>query len=166
MDFDLALRMFMDSFRPPGEGQKIDRIMQVGGWVGGWPNGGAASRAAGSQGHPAGSGCGCLQPASQHPATATALAWLVPHRPPLHCCLPAPTPPCTAVPQVFGKRYHEQMPSMGLRSTDAAYVLAFSVIMLNTDLHNTQVTILFKSYCGCLFCWWLGGLPGRGWLAE
>lgn len=30
MDFDLALRMFMDSFRPPGEGQKIDRIMQVG----------------------------------------------------------------------------------------------------------------------------------------
>ena len=31
MDFDLALRMFMDSFRPPGEGQKIDRIMQVGG---------------------------------------------------------------------------------------------------------------------------------------
>ncbi|KAI3425868.1 hypothetical protein D9Q98_007841 [Chlorella vulgaris] len=67
MDFDLALRMFMDSFRPPGEGQKIDRIMQV-----------------------------------------------------------------------FGKRYHDQMPSMGLRSSDAAYVLAFSVIMLNTDLHNTQ----------------------------
>lgn len=29
MDFDLALRMFMDSFRPPGEGQKIDRIMQA-----------------------------------------------------------------------------------------------------------------------------------------
>ncbi|PSC74405.1 ARF guanine-nucleotide exchange factor GNOM isoform B [Micractinium conductrix] len=67
MDFDAALRMFMDSFRPPGEGQKIDRIMQV-----------------------------------------------------------------------FGKRYFEQMPSMGLKSADAAYVLAFSVIMLNTDLHNTQ----------------------------
>ena len=33
------------------------------------------------------------------------------------------------------------MPSerSGLRSADAAYVLAFSVIMLNTDLHNTQV---------------------------
>ncbi|KAL4436787.1 hypothetical protein ABPG75_003926 [Micractinium tetrahymenae] len=67
MDFDAALRMFMDSFRPPGEGQKIDRIMQV-----------------------------------------------------------------------FGRRYFEQMPSMGLKSADAAYVLAFSVIMLNTDLHNTQ----------------------------
>lgn len=31
LDFDLALRLFMDAFRPPGEGQKIDRIMQVGG---------------------------------------------------------------------------------------------------------------------------------------
>ncbi|GAB4821173.1 hypothetical protein N2152v2_008219 [Parachlorella kessleri] len=69
MDFDMALRLFMDAFRPPGEGQKIDRIMQV-----------------------------------------------------------------------FGKRYHQQMGSdrSGLKSADAAYVLAFSVIMLNTDLHNTQ----------------------------
>ena len=33
MDFDMALRLFMDAFRPPGEGQKIDRIMQVGGGV-------------------------------------------------------------------------------------------------------------------------------------
>ena len=41
--------------------------------------------------------------------------------------------------QVFGRRYYEQMPSMGLKSADAAYVLAFSVIMLNTDLHNNQV---------------------------
>lgn len=34
LDFDLALRLFMDAFRPPGEGQKIDRIMQVGAWPG------------------------------------------------------------------------------------------------------------------------------------
>ena len=35
LDFDVALRLFMDAFRPPGEGQKIDRIMQVcRGWVG------------------------------------------------------------------------------------------------------------------------------------
>lgn len=65
--FDLALRLFMDAFRPPGEGQKIDRIMQC-----------------------------------------------------------------------FGKRYFEQNATGGLKSSDAAYVLAFSVIMLNTDLHNTQ----------------------------
>ena len=33
MDFDMALRLYMDAFRPPGEGQKIDRIMQVRSWV-------------------------------------------------------------------------------------------------------------------------------------
>ena len=65
--FDIALRLFMDAFRPPGEGQKIDRIVQS-----------------------------------------------------------------------FGKRYFEQVPQSGLKSADAAYVLAFSVIMLNTDLHNSQ----------------------------
>lgn len=65
--FDIALRLFMDAFRPPGEGQKIDRIVQS-----------------------------------------------------------------------FGKRYYQQVPTSGLKSADAAYVLAFSVIMLNTDLHNTQ----------------------------
>jgi brefeldin A-resistance guanine nucleotide exchange factor 1 len=67
LEFDTALRLFMDAFRPPGEGQKIDRIMQT-----------------------------------------------------------------------FGKRYYEQNSNGGLKSADAAYVLAFSVIMLNTDLHNTQ----------------------------
>ena len=67
LEFDIALRLFMDAFRPPGEGQKIDRIMQI-----------------------------------------------------------------------FGQGYYEQMPGAGLASADAAYVLAFSVIMLNTDLHNTQ----------------------------
>jgi hypothetical protein len=78
----------MDAFRPPGEGQKIDRIMQA-----------------------------------------------------------------------FGKRYYEVMPSMGLKSTDAAYVLAFSVIMLNTDLHNTQVqslavlTTAAVSFGAELVCW-------------
>ena len=68
LDFDVALRLFMDAFRPPGESQKIDRIMQC-----------------------------------------------------------------------FGDRYFAQMsPEVGLKSPDAAYVLAFSVIMLNTDLHNNQ----------------------------
>ena len=28
----MALRLFMDAFRPPGEGQKIDRIMQASTW--------------------------------------------------------------------------------------------------------------------------------------
>lgn len=68
LDFDMALRLFMDAFRPPGEGQKIDRIMQI-----------------------------------------------------------------------FGRQYYLQAGQLsGLKSADAAYVLAFSVIMLNTDLHNSQ----------------------------
>jgi hypothetical protein len=29
LDFDIALRLFMDAFRVPGEGQKIDRIVQA-----------------------------------------------------------------------------------------------------------------------------------------
>ena len=67
LEFETALRLYMDAFRPPGEGQKIDRLMQV-----------------------------------------------------------------------FGRRYYNEVPDSGLKSEDAAYVLAFSVIMLNTDLHNTQ----------------------------
>ncbi len=44
------------------------------------------------------------------------------------------------------------------RSADAAYVLAYSVIMLNTDRHNSQVG-------GCLVggC---GGSAGRGVLSQ
>jgi len=38
----------------------------------------------------------------------------------------------------FGTRYHEQNPGT-LRNADAAYVLGYSVIMLNTDAHNDQV---------------------------
>lgn len=35
------------------------------------------------------------------------------------------------------------LPGMGLKSEDACYVLAFSVIMLNTDLHNQQARACF-----------------------
>ena len=38
----------------------------------------------------------------------------------------------------FAERYHAQNPSQ-YRSSDTAYVLAFSVIMLNTDAHNPGV---------------------------
>eukprot|EP00951_Prasinocladus_malaysianus_P003081 scaffold21901_cov37-Prasinocladus_malaysianus.AAC.1 len=40
----------------------------------------------------------------------------------------------------FGTRYHEQNSGV-LRNADAAYVLGYSVIMLNTDAHNTQDNI-------------------------
>lgn len=98
----------------------------------------------------------------------TASCRWAPCRPAVWCCTTHPPPasaassstahpappwpwPCSAHAQVFGRRYYEQMlPGMGLRSADACYVLAFSVIMLNTDLHNTQVG------------GWAGWLPGGG----
>ena len=61
--------------------------------------------------------------------------------------------------QAFGTRYYEQMPAMGLRSADAAYVLAFSVIMLNTDLHNNQARWLLL----LVLLWCVGG---KGWNAR
>lgn len=39
----------------------------------------------------------------------------------------------------FGRHYFAQNPG-AFASDDAAYVLAYAVIMLNTDLHNSQVT--------------------------
>jgi len=38
----------------------------------------------------------------------------------------------------FAERYHKQNPTV-YKSADTAYVLSFSVIMLNTDAHNPQV---------------------------
>ena len=40
----------------------------------------------------------------------------------------------------FAKRFFESGPEE-VRSSDAAYVLAFSVVMLNTDQHNPQVKV-------------------------
>ncbi|GIL44250.1 hypothetical protein Vafri_1768 [Volvox africanus] len=67
LKFDSALRMFLESFRLPGEAQKIDRIINA-----------------------------------------------------------------------FGRHYYASNEDV-FRNGDAAYVLAYSVIMLNTDQHNSQV---------------------------
>ncbi|EFJ51864.1 hypothetical protein VOLCADRAFT_87471 [Volvox carteri f. nagariensis] len=67
LKFDSALRMFLESFRLPGEAQKIDRIINA-----------------------------------------------------------------------FGRHYYASNEDV-FREGDAAYVLAYSVIMLNTDQHNNQV---------------------------
>jgi len=40
----------------------------------------------------------------------------------------------------FARRFYESGPEE-IRSADAAYVLAFSVVMLNTDQHNPQVKV-------------------------
>jgi golgi-specific brefeldin A-resistance guanine nucleotide exchange factor 1 len=43
----------------------------------------------------------------------------------------------------FAKRFFESGPE-DVRSSDAAYVLAFSVVMLNTDQHNPQVKVFYR----------------------
>lgn len=67
LSFDTAIRMYLESFRLPGEAQKINRIMES-----------------------------------------------------------------------FGRHYHRQCPT-AFANADAVYVLAYSVIILNTDQHNNQV---------------------------
>ncbi len=70
------------------------------------------------------------------------------HIKPLSCCLPrrgSYTSPETGEAQkidriinAFGRHYYSSNEEV-FRSGDAAYVLAYSVIMLNTDQHNSQV---------------------------
>lgn len=41
--------------------------------------------------------------------------------------------------EAFGEKYCEQNPNGEIKSKDAAYILAFQTIMLNTDLHSSSI---------------------------
>ena len=92
MRFDNALRLFLGSFRLPGEAQKISRIMEV-----------FAAR--------------------------------------YHACVTAGNAVLRAAGGE-GELYESD--------ADSYYVLAYSVIMLNTDLHNKQVKIMLDTITGPL----------------
>lgn len=49
----------------------------------------------------------------------------------------------------FAERYVKCNPS-SFKSADVAYVLAYSVIMLNTDAHNPQVSLRHKQLLLCV----------------
>ncbi|WFD07354.1 GDP/GTP exchange factor for ARF [Malassezia vespertilionis] len=53
--------------------------------------------------------------------------------------LPGEAQQIARVTETFASAYYSCKPE-GIRSEDAVYVLAYSIIMLNTDLHNPQVT--------------------------
>ena len=53
--------------------------------------------------------------------------------------LPGEAQQISRITETFARTYFATSPP-GIRSEDAVYVLAYSVIMLNTDLHNPQVT--------------------------
>ena len=52
--------------------------------------------------------------------------------------LPGEAQQIARVTETFAHAYYASRPA-GIRSEDAVYVLAYSIIMLNTDLHNPQV---------------------------
>ena len=53
--------------------------------------------------------------------------------------LPGEAQQIARITETFARKYFASRPP-GIRSEDAVYVLAYSIIMLNTDLHNPQVT--------------------------
>ncbi len=54
------------------------------------------------------------------------------------CRLPGEAQKIDRLMEKFAERYLKCNPN-SFKSADVAYVLAYSVIMLNTDLHNPQV---------------------------
>ncbi len=53
--------------------------------------------------------------------------------------LPGEAQKIARVLEAFSSGYHGQCPDV-FRNADAAYVLSYSVIMLNTDQHNKQAS--------------------------
>ena len=168
MGFVSALRLLLSKFRLPGEAQKIDRLMEK--FAGRYCESNAKSVAS--------SAAKCCffifwvfdlnkivitlpsftsplilpspSPSALPPPLSTFL--LPPFLPP-----PSPLPPPSLHPS-----FVPPLPPTRLdifASADAAYVLAYSIIMLTTDLHSSQVhssefrvhifSMLISSVCHC-----------------
>lgn len=108
--FTSALRVFLESFRLPGESQKIDRVVQSFASHYHEQNTGAEKGDSGSGCNGSHGSCGSRGDAGGDGAMPQA-------------------PRAGSGAQVAG----------ALASADAAYVLAFAVVMLNTDQHNSSV---------------------------
>ncbi len=52
--------------------------------------------------------------------------------------LPGESQKISRIVEAFAGRYFEQCSGV-FKTSDAAFVLSYSIIMLNTDLHNKQV---------------------------
>ncbi len=57
--------------------------------------------------------------------------------------LPGEAQKINRVMESFGKAYHAQCPAL-FRNADAVYILAYSVILLNTDQHNRSGSCAFQ----------------------
>lgn len=58
--------------------------------------------------------------------------------------LPGEAQKINRIMETFGMHYHRQCPDI-FRNADAVYILAYSVIILNTDQHNDQVQSELRS---------------------
>jgi hypothetical protein len=150
--FDAALRAYVDSFKLPGEAQKIDRIINC------------ERREKGERGRERTAAlflcllCLCFT----QQCLPFAVVVVISARPfcfskrytnqPTHPPPPfqnnnnnaPPRPPYTG----FGRHYHRAAAPQGLfANDDACYVLAYAVIMLNTDLHNSQARVFGWGVC-------------------
>ena len=54
--------------------------------------------------------------------------------------LPGEAQKINRIMESFGRHYHSQCPA-NFANADAVYVLAYSVIILNTDQHNNQASL-------------------------
>ena len=88
--------------------------------------------------------------------------------------LPGEAQKINRIMESFGRHYHAQCPT-AFANADAVYVLAYSVIILNTDQHNNQVRIVREDFAvrnavlcllegwwheqvHCVACWPVAGL--------
>ncbi|KCV73114.1 hypothetical protein H696_00658 [Fonticula alba] len=111
MSFVEALRLFLQTFRLPGEAQKIDRLMEK-----------FADRYCESNQQPAAPGSSLISSASWAAVSPMATS------PDRRAGEEGATPPIGSAGAL----------SL-LSNADTAYTLAFSTIMLNTDLHSDQI---------------------------
>ena len=110
MEFVQALRHFLSKFRLPGEAQKIDRLMEKF----------------------AGRYC------ENNPKYVTEPTLCLAYQ--LATLVLLPPIPSFPFSSLFSPSHSRSPPRLGLfASADAAYVLAYSIIMLTTDLHSSQV---------------------------
>ena len=112
MDFVSALRLLLSKFRLPGEAQKIDRLMEK--FAGRYCESNPKLVCGGGGGHV----CHSVNPS------------LLSLTPSFFSSLPPSLPPSLS---------HSSHRLDIFASADAAYVLAYSIIMLTTDLHSSQV---------------------------
>ena len=73
--------------------------------------------------------------------------------------LPGEAQKINRIMESFGSHYHRQCPQL-FKNADAVYILAYSVILLNTDQHNSQASPFINACPAAGIPGPLGAQPG------